>query len=96
MPLAAQQDFVSVVSLLGTLTKVNPTMDAYYLRKRQNEIVAAVQARGAEVLNNAEDAEYRLITEQLETLERKSELRGAADRIFNASQSAERKIHDYH
>jgi hypothetical protein len=62
-------------------------MDAYELRKRQNAILEAVKARGARSLNDRENEEYLFITEQLQVMERKSELRGAADRIFNASEN---------
>lgn len=54
---------------------------------RRDAIVARAEARGAVRLNDSEDAEFRRLTEQIEDLERRNDLRSGAGRIFNAAQA---------
>jgi hypothetical protein len=55
-------------------------------RKRaQKAISDRVRARGATHLNDAEDAEFRRLCEEIEELERRGDLSSTADRIFNAA-----------
>jgi HK97 family phage major capsid protein len=59
--------------------------DIESLRARQRAIVDRVKARGAEVLSDQEDEQYRLLQERIENAQRSNDLHSAADRIFSAS-----------
>jgi HK97 family phage major capsid protein len=57
------------------------------LEMQRATIVARAKARGATHLNDAEDAEFRRLTEQLEDRERRGALSSSAGRVFSAAQS---------
>lgn len=62
-------------------------MDAYFLRKRQNAIIEAARARGAEHLSDSENEEFLGLDEQIQHLERRGQMHSAAEKIFNNSQN---------
>jgi HK97 family phage major capsid protein len=55
------------------------------LAMRRQVIIDRAKARGATVLNNAETAEFRRLSEEIDHLERRSALSSAANNIFNAA-----------
>jgi HK97 family phage major capsid protein len=64
--------------------------DIQSLRDRQQAIARRAQARGATHLSDQEQIQFELLAEQISDLERRADLRNAADRIFTASQAGGR------
>jgi hypothetical protein len=62
--------------------------DIESLRARQRAITAGAAKRGATVLNDQEDAEFRQLQADIAEGKRSGDLSGAADKIFNASHAA--------
>jgi vacuolar-type H+-ATPase subunit H len=58
------------------------------LREQRRAIVARARARGASVLNDAEDEAFRRLSDEIEEAEPRDASRSYADRIFRASQAS--------
>jgi HK97 family phage major capsid protein len=55
------------------------------LHAQRRAVVARAKARGAQRLNDEEQAEFELLSEQIDAQERRGQLHSTADRLFNAS-----------
>ncbi len=62
--------------------------DIESFERRRQAIIAGAKRRGATRLNDTENQEFRDLSERIEEHERRNDMRGAADRIFNASVGA--------
>jgi hypothetical protein len=61
-------------------------MNINEMRNRQRAIADQARARGATTLNDAEDSEFRDLSDRIEELERRGQLHSTADKIWNAAQ----------
>jgi hypothetical protein len=61
--------------------------DLHTLRERRSAVVERAKRRGAAHLNDAEQADFERLSEQIEDAERRADLRNGASRLFNAAQA---------